>query len=66
MRVDSEKNKEKTITFTTRLKADHGEVISIELKDLVMNSESTPASSTLLHHLRHIDPVVFVPAYWAL
>ena len=50
------------ISFTTRLIADHGEVISIELKDLVMNSESTSAGGTLLNHLSHIDPIVFIPA----
>merc|ERR1712181_94249 len=43
----------------------HGEVIAIELQDLVMNSESTPAGGALLHHRRHIDPVVFVPL-WTL
>jgi len=43
----------------------HGEIIAIELKDLIVNSEATPTCSAVLHHLSHIDSVVLVPL-WAL
>lgn len=40
---------------------DHGEVIAVELKDLVMDPQSTSAGRALFNHLSHIDSVVFVP-----
>ena len=69
MKMENEKKKHKwskSCTFITMLIliADHGEVISIQLKDLVMNSESAPARGALLHHLGHIDPIVFVPEHF--